>query len=259
MASSKFDFVPQLVSPCPSLASGSSCGSLASLDLTGRLRNGTGRYIKPQDRDYLPCGYTPGPNEVIVGRGRRVSNHNANKVLRSLLEQELPAYTLAVRKHDKTQVISRILGKIKAKTDIGWGFVKRESATNRWFAVTEVVARSTIAQLFRDSLSEFYRSSRQAKLCRRKQGQQQRMKCAEERTDTTLPGALELAPSLEQPPLTSELKDKKHVEMKAGTTGEDKAVFTALFLAFGYKHEDGDPFEPTPILPYLCQETARSA
>ena len=115
------------------------------------------------ERFYMPNGYTPSPHEVIVGRGRRVVNHPANKLLRKLVLQELDAYTQADKKEEKSEVLTGINDAIRAHTQVGFGFVKFETATERWFAVEEIVARSTIAQVFRDTLSGQYRSSRQFK------------------------------------------------------------------------------------------------
>ena len=150
-----------------------------SSGVSSRPRNSTPFKARPKkevpaaQRIYMPNNFSPSPHEVIIGRGRLVVNHPANKLVRKLVLQELDAYTQAVKKAEKSEVLTGILDAIRAHTQVGFGFVKFETATKRWFAVEEIVARSTIAQTFRDTLSGQYRSSRQFKNQIRRQRQEQ--------------------------------------------------------------------------------------
>jgi hypothetical protein len=70
-------------------------------------------------------------------------------------------------------------------------FVRRDLSTGRWYMVENSVARTTAAQLMRDSLHQNYKSSRQFKQQRRQQQEQlqQQMKKKTSKADSAAPAA----------------------------------------------------------------------
>lgn len=115
----------------------------------------------------LPKSFSPSVKEVIIGRGRKVSNHSGNERFRKLIYSEIREYSQAENKTAKSSIIFRVLQEIKNGSPLAGGFVKQDNKTKRWFAVEDATARTTTAQAFRDALSSSYKSSKQFKQQRR--------------------------------------------------------------------------------------------
>ena len=110
---------------------------------------------------YLPDDFVPSKNEVIVGRGRRVVHHAGNMKLRLLVQAEIKDYAAAKNRAAKTAIISRVFKAVLADSTIG--FVKRDTATKKYFKMEYTASKTTIAQYFRDALADEYKSSKQYK------------------------------------------------------------------------------------------------
>ena len=115
----------------------------------------------------LPENYTVGPNDVIIGRGKKCTQNPGNKRFRSIIQATLDAYSNALTKVQKSEIIMHILSLVRA--DNGVGFVKQDAATGRFTQVEEAASRIAIAQAFRDALSGLYKSSKKHKQTRRLQ------------------------------------------------------------------------------------------
>ena len=87
----------------------------------------------------------------------------------AVIQSELTHFVDAQSKTEKTYIISRILHQVKGWSGDGQriGFVKQSPTTKRWYSVPDPVARTNIAQAFRDVLSHRYSSSKLQKKMRR--------------------------------------------------------------------------------------------
>ena len=113
---------------------------------------------------FLSEDFVPSPNEVIIGRGKNISNHIGNLRLRSIVQSKLEEYSHANSdKTHKTYIISQILHEMNRHGR----FVKKDTKTGSWYHIKNPAARAHIAQIFRDALHDSYRSSKFSKLRRR--------------------------------------------------------------------------------------------
>lgn len=90
-----------------------------------------------------------------------------NKRLRVLASNFLSQYSEANEKKTKTRVVNDIIDSIKSA---GGSFVKKET-NGRWSHVSEQAIREKIGYVFRDLLSDKYRSSSKSKAVRRRKEQ----------------------------------------------------------------------------------------
>ena len=117
----------------------------------------------------LPEGYQPTDDVVVIGRGKMSQNHLGNKRFRDLINRMLHAYANAPGKTEKSYIVSKALHTIRSWHPERIGFVKHNSRTGLWHSPKDSVARITVAQAFRDSLSSHYKSSRDNKMRKRQQ------------------------------------------------------------------------------------------
>lgn len=113
----------------------------------------------------LPESYSVGPNDVIIGRGKKCTQNPGNKRFRAIIQETLDSYQNAETKVKKSEIIMQVLTQVRA--DDGAGFVKIDSASGRYIQVEEASCRIAIAQAFRDALSGAYKSSKKHKQMRR--------------------------------------------------------------------------------------------
>ena len=213
----------------------------------------------------LPEGYEPTDDVVVIGGGRLSKQHIGNKLFRNLIDRMLHEYATAPGKTEKSYIVSRALHTIRTWNPGGIGFVKQNSKTGNWHSPMDSVARITVAQAFRDSLSSFYKSSRDNKMRRRQQKKEfLEMRCDR---DTVLSSFMK-----------SEIKKAKLARFSArdhtrlvkvvGSMSSreqpevDEALYSAseisasLFSAlsrFPFQ-ETSDPFEPIPIRETLSRD-----
>jgi hypothetical protein len=81
----------------------------------------------------------------------------------------LAEYSRAKSKLDKSGVLSTVVAQIRAKSPNG-GFVKQDEQ-DRWFAVSDFLAKEKTSQAFRDALHERYKSSNVSKKMKRQEEQ----------------------------------------------------------------------------------------
>lgn len=115
----------------------------------------------------LSESFTPGMNDVILGRGRKCYAHAGNLKLVDIVQSKLNAYSEAESKKSKSEIIFSIVVQIREHSPEG-GFVKHDEATGRYYEVGNHLAREKVSQAFRDALSMKYKSSTPAKSYKRK-------------------------------------------------------------------------------------------
>lgn len=113
----------------------------------------------------LPEDYKVGPNDVIIGRGKKCTLNPGNQRFRAIVQTTLEAYSNAETKVKKSEIIMGVLTQVRQGSSVG--FVKQHSGTGRYLQVEEASCRIAIAQAFRDALSGTYKSSKKHKQIRR--------------------------------------------------------------------------------------------
>ncbi|KAG7367371.1 hypothetical protein IV203_030042 [Nitzschia inconspicua] len=113
----------------------------------------------------LPASFTPHPYSVLLGRGK-VNESVGNRRLKILVDIELKNYVEAPSRREKSYVVARVMEKIQEACGIG-AFVRREGGV--WYEVSDSEAREKISTIFRDKLSDQYKSSTSNKVERRRQ------------------------------------------------------------------------------------------
>lgn len=83
------------------------------------------------DMTLLPVDYVPGNNDVLLGRGKDIFAHNANKRFRIMIQETMETYGAAPTKADKTLIIRDIVSRVKK---IG-GFVAYDHIAGRYYKV----------------------------------------------------------------------------------------------------------------------------
>jgi hypothetical protein len=140
---------------------------MAVQETSATQQKGTSTAKKPLIMSrFLPADFVPSACDVMVGRGKKCTDHSGNKRLRCILRTRLQEYAAANDKTHKTHIISQVFHAVQKGSSCG-GFVKHDSDTGRWYRVMDPCARTNIAQAFRDELHGTYRSSKLAKQRRR--------------------------------------------------------------------------------------------
>lgn len=115
----------------------------------------------------LPEGFLPGLEHVIIGRGKKHSKHSGNLRYGTLVQEEMLAYKNAENKAQKSDVISRLVGRVRLHGNFVREVASKEKGAQRWALVEEHAVRTTTAQHFRDALHSKYRSSKANKKYKR--------------------------------------------------------------------------------------------
>jgi hypothetical protein len=129
----------------------------------------------------LQATFTPGPFDVICGRGKVAKNHSGNRHFRNKVQEALLEYSRSDFKLGKSMIVSDIVESVRRGSPLG-GFVKWCSCSciktndeedhehgggGQWFEVGDHLAREKVGQSFRDLLHVQYKSSTKAKRKRR--------------------------------------------------------------------------------------------
>ena len=203
------------------------------------------------------------------GRGLRTWNHCGNERLRELVQQKLPGYSMARSRVEKSSILCSIIQLFRQESPEAAGFVKQDLRTKLWHTVEDLSARATVAQAFRDALSNRYRSSKHSKRERRWNQKSERPDLDSDSVTVPILPKDELAQpmaSLSATSLCSEVPQPKPLQMMQGILDDaleavDASAFEEdlkmnLFLSnFENKIEEDpwgeNPFEPTPISPLV--------
>lgn len=102
----------------------------------------------------LPENFTPGDHDVVIGKGKKYFFHKGNAMLRGLAASMLNEYALAKTKLDKSLIISDVAEHVRQKGN----FVKRDNATERWVIAEDLLCREKISAVFRDALHQRQRT-----------------------------------------------------------------------------------------------------
>mmetsp|Transcript_24856 Transcript_24856/g.40661 ORF Transcript_24856/g.40661 Transcript_24856/m.40661 type:complete len:196 (-) Transcript_24856:54-641(-) len=116
-----------------------------------------------KEKTALPPSFTPHSYCVILGRGK-VNESIGNRRLKILVDLELNNYVKAKSRREKSYVVARVMETIQ---DAGGAFVRCEGGI--WYEVDDSEAREKISTLFRDKLSDHYKSSTSNKVEKRRQ------------------------------------------------------------------------------------------
>lgn len=92
---------------------------------------------------------TPGPYDVVLGRGRGSAMHSGNKRLQSIIKKHLDRYQSAPCRKTKTSIINEILDQIKNCPENPGLFLKYDKKQSGWIPEEDNVARLKISQAIR--------------------------------------------------------------------------------------------------------------
>jgi hypothetical protein len=113
----------------------------------------------------LPEDYTPGDNDVVVGKGKRYFRHSGNEMLRQMAVARIVDYDKSCTKLDKSLIISNVVDRIRASGM----FVKCDVSSGRWLVAEDLLCREKTSAVFRDALHDHRKAtSSSAKLGKRK-------------------------------------------------------------------------------------------
>jgi hypothetical protein len=112
----------------------------------------------------LPEDYTPGDNDVVVGKGKKYFRHLGNEMLRQMAASMIADYDKSCTKLDKSLIISSVVDRIRASGM----FVKFDPSSGRWLVAEELLCREKTSAVFRDALHDHRKAaSSSAKLGKR--------------------------------------------------------------------------------------------
>ena len=119
----------------------------------------------------LPVGFKPSAASVVIAKGRRIKLHPGNQKLQEVVEVYRAAYEEGLgyppgkRRMVRSRIISDIISTTSEKCPVE-PFVKFDG--KRYWIPEELSIREKISALFRNNLSDKYRSSSQNKSLRRR-------------------------------------------------------------------------------------------
>lgn len=90
-------------------------------------------------------GTTPGPCDVLLGRGRRVQAHAGNQAFRKILEGHMLQHRSCPRK-DRVALLLEILTAVKLN---GGRFLQRNGNAGQWVEVDNSIAHKKVGQALR--------------------------------------------------------------------------------------------------------------
>lgn len=131
-----------------SWANGGSSGYIADANHYNTIKNDD----ICSSKFFLPEDYKPRSVDVLIGRGKRVSNHSGNHRLRSIVKSHLAAYSSALyNKRVKSDILCSIIKQVCDKDE---GLFLKQDMSNygRWYVVGNFLAKEKISQMFRDAL-----------------------------------------------------------------------------------------------------------
>ncbi|CAB9506141.1 Nitrilase family, member 2 [Seminavis robusta] len=203
----------------------------------------------------LPEEFVPDEHTIIIGRGRLVKQHSANRKFDKMVEAIAQEYAATPSKAEKGLMLTHLINEIHEAAPLA-GFVRKDPTTNQWTLVEESIARQTAAQAIRNVLSHSYRSSKQSKSKRRFQ------QIAAEKQLEAPTQPLFLAPKI-SPVFTMSLPPRcvspsenscssldssgRSACSRCGAHTMPEETLSLLVTAFGQDLTE-DPFEPRPIL-----------
>jgi hypothetical protein len=105
------------------------------------------KILQPTDGMHKLCSqFVPGPLDVICARGKKATQHSGNQRFRALIKMNLPKYSQASSKLDKSLLVSSIIKAVRQASPDG-GFV-REEDDGSWYEVGDHFAREKCGQWY---------------------------------------------------------------------------------------------------------------
>jgi hypothetical protein len=120
----------------------------------------TGPPTRSVRNDFEMNAYT-----VIIGKGNVPKENLGNRRLVILASALLSKYSATNEKKVKTEIVSQLVGSIHSA---GGSFVKQDK-NGKWSNASETAIREKCGYVFRDLLSDKYRSSSKSKAVKRRQ------------------------------------------------------------------------------------------
>eukprot|EP00539_Tryblionella_compressa_P009357 CAMPEP_0178792194 /NCGR_PEP_ID=MMETSP0745-20121128/8389_1 /TAXON_ID=913974 /ORGANISM="Nitzschia punctata, Strain CCMP561" /LENGTH=479 /DNA_ID=CAMNT_0020450357 /DNA_START=114 /DNA_END=1553 /DNA_ORIENTATION=+ len=119
-------------------------------DIDPRIRSNA-----PSDKlSLLHPSFQPGNWDVICQGGKESYDHVGNRRFRICIQNNLQAYIKAKSKHTRSAVVSCIVDAIReCRTDNVGGFVRRDLVTNRWYEVSDKMAREKVGHALREAIN----------------------------------------------------------------------------------------------------------
>lgn len=93
----------------------------------------------------------PEPRDILCGRGITCHQHQGNKLLRQLIDRNLPKYTVADSKSDKSSILREIIRNILQQ---GGRFLKKDSESDRYYEAGMKAARDKVGHCLREAMAE---------------------------------------------------------------------------------------------------------
>jgi hypothetical protein len=97
----------------------------------------------------------PRPNDILVGRGRKICQHSGNIKLRDLITTNIQGY-IQCNKKGKTQLINNIF-KWASSLDPPGRFLEQNPQDEKWYEASIEIARLKVSQLYRDTSAKVRR------------------------------------------------------------------------------------------------------
>jgi len=116
----------------------------------------------------LPEEFSPGKWDVICQRGKECYGHDGNRRFRMIIDSHLNTYMGVMGRRQKTRIVTTIVKNIRvAAQESGGGFVRKDLLTQRWFRISDKLAREKVGQALRDAIKRRKSSVSQSKAAKR--------------------------------------------------------------------------------------------
>ncbi|CAB9524919.1 Nitrilase family, member 2 [Seminavis robusta] len=199
----------------------------------------------------LPSSFVPGENHIIIGRGRFVKQHVANRRFTKMITDIAVEYSAAPCKAEKGVILTKLINRIHDQSPDA-GFVRKDPITGQWSLVEESLARQTAAQALRNHLSSEYRSSKQFKQKRRIEQIKEMEELKRTNSGNSIDNAMRVSALYGSPTRSTSTASSRCVSPDDDETNQIKDTLSLLMSAFGSGINKGDnPFEPRPLPPSM--------
>ena len=119
------------------------------------------------NKQVLPSDFSPGPYDVVCGKGGFAASHVGNKRFDITISLFLARYSSSKSsRRVKSALLTEIVALVRSNSPQG-GFVKFDKRQESWYEVGDYLARERVSQAFRDMLSDRYHSSKMTKRMKR--------------------------------------------------------------------------------------------
>jgi hypothetical protein len=100
-------------------------------------------------RQNLVATETPGPFDVLLGRGKQHTGHPGNERLQTLLNMHSVRYNATTSRHEKTAITQEIVRSIQSAGDPPRRFLKFDKEADGWVEVDDAAARVKVSHAIR--------------------------------------------------------------------------------------------------------------